>query len=279
MKRHGVQHGSDEVNGPRSDLGPSVAKEAGAALAAEEERRSGFLLDLNRCVGCGACVLACRIENALPEGVIWRRILTLNQRRVVGGPTYHFSLACHHCDDPPCAKGCPSGALEKRPDGVVFLHEDLCLGCRYCEMACPFGAPSYDAERKVMTKCHLCAPRQDRGLPPACTQACPTGALRFAADIAAAPGLAPDMAAPPDLAPDMAAASGHAPDMAAAPRFAPDMAAVSPPFEAPERIPGFSDSGGVGPNLWMAPPQGGLRAPLFQELRELLWPGEEDSDG
>lgn len=195
---------------------------------------SGFLLDLNRCVGCGACALACRIENDLPQDVRWRRILTLNLRRSGGGPTYHFSLACHHCEDPPCAAGCPSGALEKRPDGVVFLHRDLCLGCRYCEMACPFGAPSFDADRGVMTKCHLCAPRLDRGLPPACTTACPTGALRFA----------PDMAGSPE------------------------------PFGSPTRIPGFGDPGGAGPNLWMSPPQGGLRNGKFRSLRERV--GRED---
>lgn len=192
---------------------------------------TGFLLDLNRCVGCGACVLACRIENDLPEGVAWRRILTLNLRRAGSGPTYHFSLACHHCDDPPCARGCPSGALTKRPDGIVFLNEDLCLGCRYCEMACPFGAPAFDSVAKVMTKCHLCAPRQARGLPPACTQACPTGALRCAPDLADAPD----------------------------------------PFEAPTRVPGFRDVGGAGPNLWMSPPGGGMRDPLFRRFRELVW--------
>lgn len=196
---------------------------------------SGFLLDLNRCVGCGACVLACRIENALPEGVRWRRILTLNRRRAVAGPTYHFSLACHHCEDPPCAKGCPSGALEKRPDGIVFLDEDLCLGCRYCEMACPFGAPSFDGGRGVMTKCHLCAPRLDRGLLPACVQACPTGALGFTTEVPA----------------------------------------TTDPFEPPARIPGFKDPAHARPSLWMAPPQGGLRSPLFHALRALVGLEEE----
>ncbi|MGW8266241.1 MAG: 4Fe-4S dicluster domain-containing protein [Longimicrobiales bacterium] len=200
---------------------------------------SGFLLDLNRCVGCGACVLACRIENALPEGVRWRRILTLNPRRAVAGPTYHFSLACHHCEDPPCARGCPSGALEKGPDGIVFLNEDLCLGCRYCEMACPFGAPSFDEGRGLMTKCHLCARRLDRGLLPACTQACPTGALRFT----------------------------------------PEVPATTDPFEPPTRIPGFKDPARARPSLWMAPPQGGLRNPLFRALRVLAGPAEEDTRG
>ena len=140
---------------------------------------AGFLLDLHRCVGCGACVLACRIENGRVEAAPWRRVLPLNLRRHPAGPTYFLSLACHHCERPACLRGCPSGAYEKRADGIVVHHEDRCLGCRYCEMACPFGAPRYDADRGVMSKCHLCAPRVDEGRNPACVAACPTEALRL----------------------------------------------------------------------------------------------------
>jgi len=122
-------------------------------------------------------VLACRLENELPAGVTWRRILTLNESRHAGGPTYHFSVACHHCRTPACLEACPSGAYEQRPDGTVYLLTERCLGCRYCEMACPFGAPSFDAERGVMSKCHYCAPRREGEGGPACVEACPTGAL------------------------------------------------------------------------------------------------------
>jgi Fe-S-cluster-containing dehydrogenase component len=148
---------------------------------------AGFLLDLHRCVGCGACVLACRVENGRAETAAWRRVLPLNLRRHPAGPTYFLSVACHHCEEPACLKGCPSGAYEKRPDGIVIHREELCLGCRYCEMTCPFGTPRYDAATGVMSKCHLCAHRVDAGRPPACVAACPTAALQFVP-----PGAPPD---------------------------------------------------------------------------------------
>jgi Fe-S-cluster-containing dehydrogenase component len=164
-----------------------------------------FVLDLGRCIGCGACVLACRLENGLAETVVWRRVLPLNLDRVGGGPTYHLSVACHHCERPACAEACPSGAYEKRSDGIVLLNQEKCLGCRYCEMACQFGAPQFDAAAGLMSKCHLCAHRIDAGRPPACVAACPTEALTLAADTAGAgagcfvPGFADPAGCGPNL--------------------------------------------------------------------------------
>ncbi len=139
----------------------------------------GFLLDLGRCVGCGACVLACRLENGWESGNPWRRVIPLNLARLPAGPTYFLSVACHHCEHPACVAACPSRAYEKRPDGVVVHHAQRCVGCRYCEMACPFGAPRFDAAAGIMTKCHLCHHRIDAGDAPACVAACPTEALRL----------------------------------------------------------------------------------------------------
>jgi len=145
---------------------------------------AGFMVDLNRCVGCGACVLACRLENGWGSGNPWRRMLPLNLRRHPGGPTYFLSVACHHCEEPACLKACPSAAYEKRADGIVVHRDERCLGCRYCEMACPFGAPRFDAALAIVTKCHFCRDRVDLGERPACVAACPTEALR---------ALAPDL--------------------------------------------------------------------------------------
>lgn len=158
----------------REDMAPGLP--GGNAPAASR----GFQLDLNLCTGCGACVVACTIENQLPWGSSWRWVDTFNEERLPGIPVHHLSLACNHCADAPCMEACPAVAYHRDPvTGAVLLDADRCIGCRYCTWACPYDAPRYDPQAGVVSKCTFCNSRQREGLAPACVNQCPTGALRI----------------------------------------------------------------------------------------------------
>ena len=140
----------------------------------------GFVLDLDRCTGCGACVVACTNENSPADKVAWRNIATFNRQRLSNAPTFHYSLACNHCLDPACMEGCPADAYTKDPaTGAVLIDQDRCIGCRYCIWVCPYDAPRFDAVGGVMEKCTFCQHRLADGLEPACVVACPVEALAF----------------------------------------------------------------------------------------------------
>jgi Fe-S-cluster-containing dehydrogenase component/DMSO reductase anchor subunit len=142
--------------------------------------QKGFQLDLNLCTGCGACAVACAIENELPWGTSWRWIETFNPDRLPGLPLHHLSLACNHCADAPCMEHCPALAYTKDPvTGAVLLDQGHCIGCKYCTWACPYDAPRYEPQRGVVSKCTFCHERQLEGHSPACVSQCPTGALRL----------------------------------------------------------------------------------------------------
>lgn len=139
-----------------------------------------FVHDLNTCVGCHACALACVNENQLQPGRFWRQIVSVNPERRPGLPTFHLSLACNHCLDAPCLRYCPALAISRdAATGAVLIDEGSCIGCRYCSWVCPYDAPRFDEAHGVMRKCTLCAHRLRDGLQPACASLCPTGALRM----------------------------------------------------------------------------------------------------
>lgn len=146
-----------------------------------------FYYDQSACTGCKACQIACKDDNDLDVGILWRRVID-----VQGGSwakqgnawthnivSYSFSLACNHCEEPICTEVCPASAISKRDDGVVLLDQDKCIGCRYCEWACPYAAPQYQTDKGKMSKCDFCVDYVDQGLPPACVAACPMRALDF----------------------------------------------------------------------------------------------------
>jgi Fe-S-cluster-containing dehydrogenase component len=138
-----------------------------------------FVHDLETCVGCHACVVACANENHLAPGTSWRHIVTFNEPRWTGFPVYHLSLACNHCLDAPCLAQCPAHAIARDArTGAVLIDDGSCIGCRYCSWVCPYDAPRFDAGRGIMGKCTLCSHRLVAGSQPACVDLCPVGALR-----------------------------------------------------------------------------------------------------
>ena len=139
-------------------------------------------LDIEFCVGCGACIVACMDQNDIyPEKgqPAFRRIYRIEEGQFPDASIQYISAACMHCEDTPCVVGCPTGALTKDDrTGAVMVNKALCIGCHSCALACPFGVPRYDQDEK-MQKCNLCVERVEAGLEPAFVRVCPTGALKF----------------------------------------------------------------------------------------------------
>jgi phenylacetyl-CoA:acceptor oxidoreductase subunit 1 len=170
-----------------------------------------MVADLRRCVGCQTCAAACKQANATPPGVQWRRVIDLEAGEYPEVKRAFVPVGCMHCDDPPCMHVCPSTATRKRADGIVTIDYDLCIGCGYCAVACPYqarfkidglrrayGEPMPNEEARedaqrvgVATKCTFCVERIDAGLArglrpgvdpeatPACVNSCIAQALHF----------------------------------------------------------------------------------------------------
>ena len=102
--------------------------------------RYAMVADLRRCVGCQTCTASCRHANATPPGVQWRRVLDVEQGVYPDVHRAFVPVGCQHCDDPPCRDVCPTTATKKRADGIVTIDYDLCIGCSYCAVACPYQA-------------------------------------------------------------------------------------------------------------------------------------------
>jgi DMSO reductase iron-sulfur subunit len=140
----------------------------------------GFHVDLRKCVGCRSCEAACDVTWDTPTSVAWRRVGTIEGGDFPAFSRLFLSISCNHCDIPACATACPVKAYTKRKeDGVVVVDSSKCVGCKLCTWACPYGAPQYDPETKVVSKCHFCLPRQAEGRPPRCVETCPYGALDY----------------------------------------------------------------------------------------------------
>jgi anaerobic dimethyl sulfoxide reductase subunit B len=146
-----------------------------------------FFFDASACSGCKTCQVACKDKNDSPMGVRWRRVY-----EVCGGEwvkngsawnpdiySWHVSMACNHCREPICMKSCPNNAISKNGNGLVLIDANKCMGCKYCEWTCPYGALQFDNDKKIMTKCNFCADYLEQGKPPSCVAACPMRAIDF----------------------------------------------------------------------------------------------------
>lgn len=172
------------------------------ALPPPSAKKLGLVIDLDTCVGCQACVTACKGWNdqgygaplsdqdaygAAPCGTFLNRVHSYEVSPAEGpAEIVHFPRSCLHCDNAPCVTVCPTGASYKRAeDGIVLVNEDACIGCGLCAWACPYGARELDQAAGVMKKCTLCVDRiYNENLPeadrvPACVRTCPTGARHF----------------------------------------------------------------------------------------------------
>jgi len=139
-----------------------------------------LVIDLDKCIGCYSCEVACKQENDLPLGVRWLRVLTIGPRKINGELHMDFiPTMCLHCNDPYCSYLCPTNAIIKREDGVVLLDENKCIGCKLCVYACPYGLMHFNHDRNVAGKCNMCFSRMNYGLEPSCVQHCIGGALQI----------------------------------------------------------------------------------------------------
>jgi len=141
-----------------------------------------LLIDITKCIGCQACVYACKEANNLPETENDEAELSPTAYTVVKEKDeVYYRRLCMHCNDPTCASVCPVKAFEKTPNGPLIYHSKKCIGCRYCIQACPFNVPTYEwkSTKPLVRKCTMCAERQKQGKISACAEACPTGATIF----------------------------------------------------------------------------------------------------
>lgn len=178
--------------------------------------RWGMVINLTKCAGCYACVIKCKQEHFLPPDIVWGRLLIGETGEYPTAQKHMYPVLCNHCKEPRCVEVCPTGATEKREDGIVVIEQEKCAGCRYCLVSCPYQARSYlSTDNKeyypgqgmteyealgrklyphqigVVTKCNLCWERIDKGMreglkpgedreaTPACVNACPAKARTF----------------------------------------------------------------------------------------------------
>jgi Fe-S-cluster-containing dehydrogenase component len=171
-----------------------------ATAKPKEGKWYGIAFDIDKCIGCGSCARACKIENNISQEPFYFRnwveqyTITIEHEVLVSSPnggidgfkqpvpeediykTFFVPKMCNHCSDSPCTQVCPVGTSFDSPEGIVLVDQNYCIGCGYCVQACPYGCRYIDPEKGVADKCTLCSHRLEKGLDPACMMICPTHA-------------------------------------------------------------------------------------------------------
>ena len=144
--------------------------------------QDSFFFDADKCIGCKACVMACKDNHNSPLGINFRRVYQVAQGEWIkkngiqipcGVSSCSLSFACSHCEEPACQKACPKKAIEKDERGAVWINWEKCVACRVCIKKCPQGAIAFNSKTHRPEKCDFCRERQEQGLRPACAAACP----------------------------------------------------------------------------------------------------------
>ena len=144
-----------------------------------------ILTDLNRCVGCLGCSVACKVVNGVEIGSFWNKVLRIGPFPDSEGAqfpdvyTYFLPVTCQHCENPACVKVCPTGASQKLADGTVQIDKEKCIGCQFCAMACPYGVRYLNETERVVEKCTLCEQKIAQGELPQCVAQCGARARYF----------------------------------------------------------------------------------------------------
>lgn len=153
------------------------------AGAAARPKKYGMVIDCNRCTDCQGCTIACISENNVPDGHYRSWVKSIEKGVYPNVSTHFLPRLCNNCEDAPCLNLCPTGATYRTPqDGVVHVNRDVCVGCRICVEACPYGSRFVNPLTNTADKCDFCYHRITRGLQPACVDAC-TGRARIFGDL------------------------------------------------------------------------------------------------
>ncbi len=221
LQKHYKELSKVEMEAVLRRLEASTEEEYGAEVHIEDVRpipdvQFAYALNLSRCIGCRKCAEACHKENNhdRPTGNSYIKVLEMEKgslslahasstynHPVPAEGKFYMPVQCHHCDNAPCVKACPVQATWNEPDGIVVVDYNWCIGCRYCEAACPYHARRFNWSKPevpaaevnpdqaylsnrirpvgVMEKCTFCLHRTRKGLQPACLEACPTGSRVF----------------------------------------------------------------------------------------------------